>query len=303
MMPAPKACFPRLSRLIWALIGCYGLHHAGLAQEFEMLWSQPPGYLVFTNAPEMHGTGRSSTIDWESLTDSTNPAPWNTIVADDFRGSGQPVAHIRWWGSYRTGSEPLSTNDLFEDAFVLSFFGSSGGSNQHLPGRPLAIYLAPVAAVHAASTPYSDADGRRIYQYETALRDTLLDHGVSAVARPYAFLPSSNGLYWLSVAAEAGLRLRQETNQSSLITNWLRDYTGKRATNSFWRWQSAPEQHDGTSVSDGVAKLGSNWVSRRNNGGPMKHLTGNLTKALNLLAAAVQTARTSGRSRRNVVSR
>lgn len=260
MKPRPNVFSSKLSSLMSALIGCCGLHYSGVAQEFQLLWSQPPDYLVLTNTPQMQGASRPSNIDWESLTNTTSPAPWNTVAADDFRGSGQPVAQVRWWGSYEPGYEPVSTNDLFEDAFVLSFFGGAGSSNQYRPGRLLAVYLAPVEAVQVTSTPYFDSDGRRIYQYEAALRDMLLDHGPSPLAIPYAFLTSTNGLYWLSVAGEAGLRLRPETNQSSLITNWVREYTGKRATNSFWGWQTAPEQHEGTSVSGGVAMVGSNWV-------------------------------------------
>jgi hypothetical protein len=113
--------------------------------------------------------------------------------------------------------------------------------------------------VQAVPLPFTNAQGRQIFQYDLALRDTLLEHSSATQARPFGFRTVTNVGYWLSVAAEVGLRLQPAANETGLITNWLRQSTGKRATNDFWAWQTAPPPTGAAPASGPMAMVGTNW--------------------------------------------
>src|SRR5262249_55467203 len=125
-------------------------------------WSQPPGFVLFTNAPQSHGGDRPSDVDWTTLNSTVSVQP-NWGIADDFRSDGRPILAVRWWGSYLPGAQPG-----FEDGYLLSFFSdfrpTAGGFSR--PTNLLASYIAPRSAVQVARTPYVGWDSNCIYQYE-----------------------------------------------------------------------------------------------------------------------------------------
>ena len=73
------------------------------AQVLQTLWTQLPSH-------EGGGGGRPSSFDWGTLTQGTNFAPPNAVVAEDFRADGLPVLRVRWWGTYQSGTSELRTN-------------------------------------------------------------------------------------------------------------------------------------------------------------------------------------------------
>src|SRR5262249_7424813 len=175
-------------------------------------WSQPPGFVLFTNTPQMHGGDRPSDVDWITL--MQNPTAFvqpNWVIADDFRSDGRPILAVRWWGSYLQGATPG-----FEDGYVLSFFSDfqPTGNGFSRPTNLLASYIAPRTALRISRTPYVGWDSNCIYQYEVDLRDTCLDHAVTNLATPEAFLEQSGATYWLAITAEVGHRVVAITNSA-----------------------------------------------------------------------------------------
>jgi hypothetical protein len=224
----------------------------------KVKWSQPPGFVIFTNSPQMHGGDRPSDVDWVTL--MQNPTAFvqpNWVIADDFRSDGRPILSVRWWGSYLPGVTPG-----FEDGFVLAFFGDfrlpTGGFSR--PTNLLASYIAPRSAVRVSLTPYIGWDSNCIYQYEVNLKDTCLDHAVTNIATPRAFLERSNIVYWLAITAEVGHRVVPIRNAAGTIVDWRQVTTGKRATNHFWGWHTSPVQREDISVMGHVLMSGANWV-------------------------------------------
>jgi hypothetical protein len=223
-------------------------------------WSQRPGYLLFPAAPDMHGGNRPSDVDWTLLMQTTNIIQPNWVIADDFRSDGRPIISLRWWGSYFPGF----TNG-FEDGFAISFFSDVPGvSNQFglfsRPGNLLGTYLAPFSAVRVRDAFYRGWDGHEIFQYEVNLKDTCLDHAVTNLATPRAFLERSNVIYWLAITAEVGHRIIAETNRNGVITNWFEEPTHKRATNHFWGWHTSPTNWNDASVMGNLIMSGQNWI-------------------------------------------
>jgi hypothetical protein len=224
-------------------------------------WQQPPGFLVFTNAgqnPNMHGGDRPSDVDWVTLMQSgTNLVQPNWVIADDFRSDGRPVLCVRWWGSYLPGVQPG-----FEDGFLLSFFSDfrtlSGGASR--PNQLLGTYVAPQSAVKVTDTGFIGWDSNRIYQYEIALEDTCLDHGVPGLATPGAFLEQSNTVYWLAITAQVGHRVVPITNECGAVIDWVQTFSGRRATNHFWGWHTTPTNREDASVMGHVYMQGTNWL-------------------------------------------
>src|SRR5437762_12554673 len=74
-----------------------------------IVWSQPPGFLIYTNNPDVRGGNRPSNLDWNGTPEMIHPA-----IADDFVSDGYRILRLRWWGSYLPGYEPTSATDLFE---------------------------------------------------------------------------------------------------------------------------------------------------------------------------------------------
>jgi hypothetical protein len=221
-------------------------------------WSQPPGFVLFTNAPQRHGGDRPSDVDWVTLMQAgTNLVQPNWVIADDFRSDGRPILAVRWWGSYLQGFAPG-----FEDGYVLSFFSDfqpATGSFSR-PTNLLASYIAPHSAVHVSRTPYVGADSNCIYQYEVSLSDTCLDHAVTNLATSRAFLERSNTVYWLAITAEVGHRVVPLTNSAGQIVDWQQTPTNKRATNHFWGWHTSPTNRLDVSVMGHVLMANTNWV-------------------------------------------
>ncbi|HEY2952198.1 MAG TPA: thrombospondin type 3 repeat-containing protein, partial [Verrucomicrobiae bacterium] len=179
------------------------------------------------------------------------------VVADDFRSDGRPINCVRWWGSYLGGS----TNG-FEDGFVLSFFSDvplSATNAFSRPGNLLGTYFAPGPVVSATDTGYIGWDGYEIWCYTVSLPDTCLEHAVTNLATPTAFLERSNTIYWLAISAEAGNRPLRIRGEDGVIRCWS-EPSGKSATNHFWGWHTSPTNWNDTSVMGLLRMEGMNWL-------------------------------------------
>ena len=231
-------------------------------------WSQLPGFLLTTTAPQGRGVDRPSNFDWTTLMQSgTQSLPPNAVVAEDFRSDGRPIVCVRWWGSYMPGFEPSFGATLtavvpsfFEDGYVLSFFSDvrpTGAPSR--PDRLLGTYLAPLRAIRITPTQFIGCDSNRIWQYEVALEDTCLEHAEPTIATPRAFLERSNVVYWVAITAEVGLRAFKTTDPAGNNV-CHHELTGKRADRHFWGWHTSPIQREDRSVHGNVLMQGTEWI-------------------------------------------
>ena len=249
-------------------------------------YQQPLGHLFEPNNMMVWGEDIPSDVDWHSVMMSPTIPP-NWVIADDFRDrSPNPVLSVRWWGSYtgptfdnRPGIPPVPIfGPGSEDGYVISFFRDipadpTGGAPFSRPGELLGTYVLPLEKVWIDETPYigwhdpnqPPTDPRlRIWEYKANLMDAHLDHA-SDLASSMGFNQKPGEIYWISIMAEVGHRLRLETTATGEVI-WVSEDTGKFAEPNnlnpeghFWGWHTSPRHFNDIATMGHLAMPGNQW--------------------------------------------
>jgi hypothetical protein len=239
-------------------------------------YEQPLGHFVEPPNMMLWGEDIWSDVDWNKIMQSPTLMP-NWVIADDFRDEfSTPVRTVKWWGSYfpqptvfqqtAGGLIPVPPGPGVEDGFVISFFGDlpAGPSPTNpdpfsKPDGLLGTYVLPIDRVHITPTGLLGWDMQPIYEYEANLMDAHLDHALSPIADPMGFNQRPGDIYWISILAEVGHRLRLETIPGTTEQVWISEDTGKIAENHFWGWHTSPIHFNDVATMGHLFMPGNDW--------------------------------------------
>ena len=240
-------------------------------------YDQPIRHVIDPAWPnDMQNWGENiwSDFDWNKVMQSPTIEP-NWIIADDFRDPfATPVRTVKWWGSYNpqpgviqetpTGVITLPPGPGVEDGYSISFFGDVPvGPNNPVPySHPdglLGSYFLPIDAVSIKPTEFLGWDMHPIFEYEANLMDAHLDHAVSPIADPMGFNQRPEEVYWISIAAEVGHRLKLETIPGTNEVRWVSEETGKVANNHYWGWHTSPKHFNDVATMGHLFMPGNEW--------------------------------------------
>jgi hypothetical protein len=281
---------------------------------------QPKGNIIKYNQPIRHvidsswpadmshwGEDIPSDVDWNKIMQSPTIEP-NWVIADDFRDEFRtPVRTVKWWGSYvgpvfqqtPGGVITLPPSPGIEDGYAISFFRDVPvGPNDSFshPGHLLGSYILPLDRVSIRPTPYIGWDMHPIFEYEANLMDAHLDHAVSPLADQMGFNQRPGEVYWISIVAEVGHRVRlvrdvdddgieddddedidgdgKPNGEDEDIDNdgvpngeddeigeprWVGEDTGKFANNHYWGWHTSPVHFNDVATMGHLFMPGNEW--------------------------------------------
>ncbi len=254
----------------------------GWAQEPQPF--RPKGTIIKYNQPIRHviddqwptdmarwGEDIPSDVDWNKIMQSPTIEP-NWVIADDFRDrSKNPVRTVKWWGSYlgpvfqQTAAGGLITLPPapgVEDGYLISFFRDvpvgPGNTFSH-PDGLLGSYILPLDKVSIKPTPYVGWDMHPIFEYEANLMDAHLDHAVTPHADGMGFNQRPGEVYWISIVAEVGHRVKLETDPATGEVRWVGEDTGKFAQNHYWGWHTSPRDFNDVATMGHLFMPGNQW--------------------------------------------
>jgi hypothetical protein len=89
--------------------------------------------------------------------------------------------------------------------------------------------------------------------------DAHLDHPVSPYADQMGFNQRPGEVYWISIVAEVGHRLRTEIDPASGEVRWISEDTGKIASNHYWGWHTSPRHFNDVATMGHLFMPGNQW--------------------------------------------